>query len=118
MIFIAGFTLSVPSTYLSVSFILYIHSPSHKLLYISTAEGNSNSIPFQEFGHTLISSCFKLLSDELSQCPGVSLTNQLSSTGGYAWISCDVSLGSCATVLQKVNLLGLQGEVFGATNNC
>ncbi len=61
------------------------------------------------------------MSDLFSSCPGLSLTNQLSSTGGYAWIMCSAGImanGSCEQVLERVNLYGIEGSVFGAMDNC
>ncbi|XP_064387369.1 uncharacterized protein LOC135335756 [Halichondria panicea] len=80
----------------------------------------THNFPFHEFGHEVISSRFKGVSDLFSSCPGLSLTNQLSSTGGYAWIMCSAGImanGSCEQVLERVNLYGIEGSVFGAMDN-
>ncbi len=93
-------------------------------MYLNAGEANktnNHTFPFHDFGKQVISSRFKALSDIFTSCPGLLLTNKLSSTGAYAWIKCSAGLmaiGSCEQVLERVNLYGIPGSVFGGGDNC
>ncbi len=97
---------------------------SSQLFFSRAEEANkspTHTFPFHLFGYNVIRSRFEGLSDLFTSCSGLSLTNQLYSTGGYAWIMCSDGImdnGTCEQVLERVNLYGVDGSVFGATDNC
>ena len=77
--------------------------------------GQDGLLPFHEHGCSLLSYRFQQMKDIVDIIPGMKLLNSLNSTGGYAWIHCD-GPSTCQGEFNKVNLTGIEGSRFGASN--
>ena len=56
-----------------------------------------------------------MMSNTIATIPGLTLLNYLNSTGGYAWIHCE-GLSTCQEEFNKVNITGISGTSFGASD--
>lgn len=58
---------------------------------------------------------FENVRTAVAGCPELEVLNSPESPGGHVWVHCDVS-NSCADFFQTVNLSGVDGTSYGATN--
>jgi len=70
---------------------------------------------FHEHGRKVLSWRFQVLKNTIDSVPGMKLLNSLNSTGGYAWIHCE-GPPTCQEEFNKVNITGISGTSFGASN--
>ncbi len=72
-------------------------------------------LPFHGYGRKVLSSRFQQIREVIDATPGLHLLNLQQSTGGYAWIHCSEQL-TCQEEFSRVNMIGISGSFFGATN--
>ncbi len=72
-------------------------------------------LPFHSYGRSVLLNRFEQVKTVINAIPGMKLINSLNSTEGHAWIHCE-GLLACQEQFSKVNVTGITGSLFGASD--